>query len=62
MTKREAMLEVAYDIVAQIHCDICREGTRPETDETIDLTMDIMRKMLLLSKRPEVRKDDVVNG
>lgn len=51
MTKREAMLEVAYDIVSKIHSDICSEGARPETDDVTDLTTDILRKMIFLSKK-----------
>lgn len=51
MTKREAMLEVAYDLVSDIHNSICREGSSSVTD----LTIDILHKMCLLFETKEVR-------
>lgn len=51
MTKNEAMIEVASDIVSKVHVDICNTGTKPETDEVTDLTIDILRKLIQLSQK-----------
>ena len=55
MTKNEARIEVAYDIVSKIHTDICSTGTRPETDKVTEMTMDILRKLILLLR--EIKRE-----
>lgn len=47
MTKREAMLEVAYDILSKIHSDLCRSHKTSQAEELFD----ILRRLILLSKK-----------
>ena len=47
MTKIEAMLGVAYDILSKIHGNLCRSKKLQQADEL----QDIMRRLILLSKK-----------
>ena len=52
--KREAMLEVAYDLVSKVHSDVCNKKCgREKTDEIVDNTMEILRRLIRLSKQLE---------
>lgn len=42
-------LEVAYELIADIHSQLCRTTTRD--DDITDDTQEILRKILLLNKK-----------
>lgn len=52
--KREAMIEVAYDLVSKIHSDVCNmQCDRGKTNQIVDNTMELLRRLMLLSKQLE---------
>lgn len=47
------MIEVAYDLVSKVHSDICNNSSRKETDDITEETMEILRRLIMLSKKLE---------
>jgi hypothetical protein len=47
--KRRLILEVAYDLIAKVHSDICNSTTRD--DDTADYTLEILRQIIMLDKK-----------
>lgn len=47
MTKSEARLEVAFDILSKIHSDLCHNRKIEQAEEL----QDIMRRLILFSKK-----------
>ena len=56
--KRRLMLEVAYDLIAKVHSDICNSTTR--ADDTADYTLEILRRIMVLDKKLGGRSDGKV--
>ena len=52
-SKRQTMIEVAYDLVSKVHSDICNNSSRKETDDITEETMEILRRLIMLSKKLE---------
>ena len=44
--KQRLMLEVAYDLISQVHSEICR--TVPRGDPMMDDSLEILRRILVL--------------
>lgn len=56
--KREAMIEVAYDLISKVHSDVCNKKCgRGKVDEIVDNTMEILRRLIRLSKQLEGFED-----
>ena len=45
--RREALFEVAYDILSKIHSDLCHDRKFELAEELLD----IMRRLILLSRK-----------
>jgi hypothetical protein len=43
------MLEVAYDLIAKVHSDICNSTTRDY--DTAEYTLEILRRIAVLDKK-----------
>ena len=52
--KQRLLLEVAYDLVAKVHSDICTSTKRD--DDTADYTLEVLRQIMVLDKKISLRK------
>lgn len=49
--KREACLEAAYFLVERVFGDICREPTSPHKEEATEMALEILKKIIFLSRK-----------
>lgn len=51
--KKIITLEICYDLIERIHFDLCNDVTLGRKSDITDETIDILRKLIVLSKRIE---------
>lgn len=51
--KKMIILEICYDLIARIHSDLCNDAKLSRESDITDETMDILRKLIMLSRRIE---------